>query len=139
MKIELITSLADITDSGGHAIEAWQMKSIPADVAALLGITGADLVRMVCNDPSANRTPRYDDRSLLEQKWRETTENEKLNIAVLRLFGNVDRGYLRLNEKLNMKCVWAVLNYAKNNNLKTLEDKPLDATRPYLEELEASL
>lgn len=138
MKIELITSLADITDSGGHAIEAWQMKSIPADVAALLGITGADLVRMVCNDPSANRTPRYDDKDG-GKKWRETTENEKLNIAVLRLFGNVDRGYLKLNEKLNMKCVWAVLNYAKNNNLKTLEDKPLDATRPNLEELEASL
>ena len=138
MKIELITSLADITDSGGHAIEAWQMKSIPADVAALLGITGADLVRMVCNDPSANRTPRYDDDDG-GKKWRETTENEKLNIAVLRLFGNVDRGYLKLNEKLNMKCVWAVLNYAKNNNLKTLEDKPLDATRPNLEELEASL
>lgn len=138
MKIELITSLADITDSGGHAIEAWQMKSIPADVAALLGITGADLVRMVCNDPSANRTPRYDDKDG-GKKWRETTENEKLNIAVLRLFGNVDRGYLKLNEKLNMKCVWAVLNYAKNNQLSVLELKPHDPTKTKLETLESAL
>ena len=94
--------------------------------------------RRRCSSLGHHRTPRYDDKDG-GKKWRETTENEKLNTAVLRLFGNVDRGYLKLNEKLNMKCVWAVLNYAKNNNLKTLEDKPLDATRPNLEELEASL